>query len=110
MTLKDFSYPSLPCNLLEKVTHGCQKSEEFERLSVHGRQILRTVAGGSCEIVLFKNSADPKTPQSDFFEQVLCPCEIENTGIRRILQYTHIISIKRHFSLVNTDEKVTPQD
>ena len=45
-----------------------------------------------------------KTVKSDFFEQVLCPCEIENTGIRRILQYTHI---KRHFSLANTDEKVT---
>ena len=44
---------------------------------------------------------------SDFFEQVLCPCEIENTGIRRILQDTHIISIKRHFYLANTDKKVT---
>ena len=44
---------------------------------------------------------------SDFFEQVLCPCEIENTGNRRILQDTHIISIKRHFYSANTDEKVT---
>ena len=41
---------------------------------------------------------------SDFFEQVLRPCEIENTGIRRILQDTHI---KRHFYLANTDKNVT---
>ena len=53
---------------------------------------------------------DIPTDKSDFFEQVLCPCEIENTGIRRILQYTHIISIKRHFSLANTDEKVTHKE
>ena len=71
--------------------HPSRKSELNVILeSVFNRPCIVTRSGSAWE-------------RSDFLEQVPRPCE----GNLRILQDSHIISIKWHFYLANTDEKVT---